>query len=117
IQAAILNGDKETGITLIKMDEKMDHGDEIAKEVVRLKGDETFPALYKQLSYVAADLVAKVLPDWFAGKTKAAEQVHSMATFTKLIGRDDAKLDWSASVKTIDQKIRALNPEPGTWTT
>lgn len=116
IQAAILNGDKETGITLIKMDEKMDHGPIIAKEVVRLTGEETFAALYEKLSQVSAELIAQILPDWFARRLKPAQQVHSMATFTKLINRADAKIDWSSSAKMIDQQIRALNPEPGTWT-
>lgn len=116
IQAAILNGDKETGITLIKMDELMDHGPIIAKEVVRLKGNETFQGLYRQLAEVSAELIAKILPDWFAGKIKSAEQIHAHATFTKLLTRVDGKIDWSTPAKLIDQKIRALNPEPGVWT-
>ncbi len=117
IQAAILNGDAETGITLIQMDELMDHGPIIAKEVLRLKGDETFPKLYGQLALVAADLVEKTLPELFAGRIKPAEQIHAHATYTKLLKREDAKIDWASSAKNIDQKIRALNPEPGTWTT
>jgi len=116
IQAAILNGDNETGITLIEMDEKMDHGPIIAKEVLRLKGNETYTQLYSQLADVASNLTAKILPDWFAGKINPAEQIHSHATFTKLIRREDARLDWTFPVKEIHQKIRALNPEPGTWT-
>ncbi len=116
IQSAILNGDGETGITLIKMDEQMDHGQIIAKEVVRLTGTETFSELYLQLSKVAADLVVRILPAWFAGKIKSAEQIHSQATFCKLLNRADGKIDWSSLAKLIDQKIRALNPEPGTWT-
>lgn len=117
IQAAILNGDKETGITLIKMDEKMDHGPIIAKQVVRLIGNETSSFLYSQLSVVAADMASNTLPGWFSGKIKAAEQIHTHATFTKLLTRADSRIDWSQSAKLIDQKIRALNPEPGTWTT
>lgn len=117
IQAVILNGDNETGITLIRMDEKMDHGQIIAKSVLRLKGNETFTGLYKQLSLAAADLVSNTLPDWFAGKIKTAEQIHAQATYTKLLNHSDGRIDWTTSVKEIDQKIRALNPEPGTWTT
>ncbi|MBX4186688.1 MAG: methionyl-tRNA formyltransferase [Candidatus Doudnabacteria bacterium] len=117
IQAAILNQDKEIGITLIQMDEKMDHGPIIAKEVVRLEGTETFPDLYKALSVTAADLIMKTLPGWFDGSIKATEQNHGQATFTKLIQRQDAKIDWSQTAKVIDAQIRALNPEPGTWTT
>src|SRR3989344_5025015 len=117
IQSAILNGDKETGITLIKMDEQMDHGPIIAKEVLRLSGIETFPELYEKLSHVSAELVSKALPEWFSGRVKAAEQIHTHATYTKLLKRDDGRLDWSSAAREIDQKIRALNPEPGTHTT
>ncbi|OGE80187.1 MAG: methionyl-tRNA formyltransferase [Candidatus Doudnabacteria bacterium RIFCSPHIGHO2_01_FULL_45_18] len=117
IQAAILNGDGETGITLILMDEQMDHGPIIAKEVIRLSGDETYPVLYAKLSQLSATFVPKLLSDWFDGKMKPAEQIHAQATFTKLLSRSDAKLDWTQPAKKIDQKIRALNPEPGTWTT
>lgn len=117
IQATILNGDKETGITLIKMDEKMDHGPIIAKEIVRLTNEETFTKLYEQLSQVSADLVIRILPDWFEGKIKPAEQIHAQATYCKLLKREDAKIDWTRPSKEIYNKIRALNPEPGTWTT
>ncbi|MEO8065690.1 MAG: methionyl-tRNA formyltransferase [Candidatus Doudnabacteria bacterium] len=117
IQAAILNGDNETGITLIKMDEKMDHGPIVAKQVVRLAGLETYPELYKKLADISADLIVETLPRLFEGKLKAAEQVHPHATYTKLLNREDARIDWSQSAKLIGQKIRALNPEPGTWTT
>ncbi len=117
IQATILNMDGETGITLIQMDEKMDHGPIIAKEVVRLSKNETFVDLYKNLSIVAADLTVKTLPLWFENIIGAAEQIHTHATYTKLISRTDAKLNWSKSAKELDAQIRALNPEPGTWTT
>lgn len=117
IQAAILNGDNETGITLIQMDEKMDHGPVIAKQVERLNGNETYSELYNRLSQVAAELVANTLPDWFEGKIKPAEQIHVHATYTKLLDRADGKIDWTTPAKEIGQRIRALNPEPGTWTT
>ncbi len=116
IQAAILNLEPETGITLIQMDEKMDHGPIIAMAKLPLNGNETFLELYKKLADVAADLVAKTLPDWFAGKIVPQQQAHERATFTKLIARSNAKIDWSKPAKQIDAMIRALNPEPGTWT-
>lgn len=116
IQTTILNGDNESGITLIKMDEKMDHGPIIAKLRILIDDNETYPSLYKKLSDLAADLVATTLPAWFSGSIKPAEQVHSMATYTKLLKRDDGKIDWTKNSKEIDRQIRALNPEPGTWT-
>lgn len=116
IQSTLLKQDKETGITLIQMDEKMDHGPIIAKEILRLNGTETYSYLYKKLAYVAADLTTKTLSGWFEGKIIPTEQNHGLATYTKLIKRQDARIDWSQSAKQIDAAIRALNPEPGTWT-
>ena len=117
IQNAILNGDKETGITLIQMDEKMDHGPIIAKEKLVIEENDDYALLYKKMSVLASDLVAKTLPDWFANKIKPAPQVDSIATYTKLLTRADGKINWTNPAKSIDQQIRGLNPEPGTWTT
>ncbi len=116
IQATILNQDPVAGITLIQMDEKMDHGPMLGKASLNLTGTETYSELYKELSELAADLIVKVLPDWFESKLVPVEQNHTAATFTKMINRDDARIDWSRPAKEIDAKVRALNPEPGTWT-
>lgn len=116
IQAAILNQEPNTGITLIQMDEKMDHGPILAKSEINLDGTETYPGLYRKLSELAADLIVKTLPSWFERTLKPTEQNHDRASFTKLIKRTDAKIDWSEPAKQIDARIRALNPEPGTWT-
>jgi len=117
VQAAILNLEPETGITLIQMDEKMDHGPMIAKAMTEIEEHDDYPKLYKKLSELAASLVVQSLPEWFEGKKQTVEQEHDKATFTKLITREDAKIDWSKSAKMINAQIRALNPEPGTWTT
>jgi methionyl-tRNA formyltransferase len=117
IQSAILNGDTESGITLIQMDAQMDHGPIVATQSVAIEDKETFSTLHKKLSIIAADLITKTLQDWFAGKIQPKEQNHSAATFTKLIKRTDGKIDWSKPAVEVLRKIRALNPEPGTWTT
>jgi methionyl-tRNA formyltransferase len=117
IQATILNLEPEAGITLIQMDEKMDHGPMLAKSSIKLNSTETFPELYKKLADLAASLIEKTLPDFFEGKIRPEEQLHERATFCKMIKRDDAKIDWSKPAKQIDAMVRAYNPEPGTWTT
>lgn len=117
IQTALLNGDKESGITLLKMDEKMDHGPIIAKQALVISADDTFTTLYKKLSLLASELTPRVLTDWLEGKINPTEQDHSRATFTKLLTRSDGKIDWSRPAAEIHNQIRALNPEPGTWTT
>jgi methionyl-tRNA formyltransferase len=72
--------------------------------------------LYKKLSDLAADLAAQTLPEYVAGKIKPREQNHTQATFTKLLTKDDGRIDWTRQSGEISNQIRALNPEPGTWT-
>jgi methionyl-tRNA formyltransferase len=116
IQTALLNGDPNTGITLIKMDEKMDHGDILGIRTIPLTGKETFIEAYKTLAQTAADLTDDVLPNWFAGTLKPQPQIHNEATFTKIFTREDGKINWARPAIEIYNQIRALNPEPGTWT-
>ncbi len=117
IQATLANGDKSVGISLLKMDEQMDHGPVIAIQTMAVDNDDNFLTLYKKLSVLSADLVLKILPDYFGGKIQPQPQNHSQATFTKLLTRQDGKIDWAKPALEIRNKIRAYNPEPGTWTT
>ncbi|OGE87591.1 MAG: methionyl-tRNA formyltransferase [Candidatus Doudnabacteria bacterium RIFCSPLOWO2_02_FULL_49_13] len=117
IQATILNGDKSAGITLIQMDEKMDHGDILAIRTMALTGRETLPELYHSLSLLSAELVSEALTNLVAGRLSRQPQNHLEASYTKMLTRDDGKIDWARSAAEIDRKIRAYNPEPGTWTT
>jgi methionyl-tRNA formyltransferase len=117
IQAAILNGDYKTGVTLMLMDEKMDHGPIISQISVTVPATDDYQSLHSKLSAAAAGLVEKSVPDWLAGKLQPVPQNHDAATYVKLITRKDARLDWTQPAVEILRKIRALNPEPGTWTT
>jgi len=117
IQTAILNGDKETGVTIILMDEKTDHGDIVAKlKVKSQKSKVTYKELSDKLADAGAELLVKILPDWIAGKIKPKPQDHSRAIFTKIIKKEDGKIDWNKSAEEIERQIRALNPWPGTHT-
>jgi methionyl-tRNA formyltransferase len=116
IQTAILNNDKDTGITLLKMDEKIDHGPIITAVHIPIRENENFITLYSRLAELSADLCIKSLPDYIDGKLIPREQNHSAATFTKLIAKDDGRIKWTNSAQMIHQQVLALNPEPGTWT-
>jgi len=116
IQSTILHGDLSAGVTLIQMDEKMDHGPILAIRTIQLLGRETFPELYKKLAELSAELVPDVLVKLGEDNLRPQGQDHSQATFTKLLGREDGKIDWATPAAEIDRQIRALNPEPGTWT-
>jgi len=115
IQMTILKGDKTTGVTIMLMDEKIDHGKIIDQKKYQIpKGIN-----YKELKDILADhgikLLIKIIPKWINGKIKAKEQNHSQATYTKIIKREDGEINWNKSVKEIERKIRAFDPWPGTF--
>ena len=115
IQSAILNDEKETGVTIILMDEKVDHGPTIANEKLKMK-NEKYKELEKKLAELGTKLLIEILPKWINGEVKPTEQNHQEAIYTKKFSWQDGKIDWSKSADGIDRQIRALNPEPGTWT-
>lgn len=117
IQAAILNNNKQTGVTLMKMDEKMDHGDVVAScKLQGLSCKVNYQNLSEKLARVGADLLIKTLPDYLAGKIKGHPQNHQKATYTKLIKKVDGLINWKEPIKIIERKIRAYNPWPGCFT-
>ena len=117
IQSAIMSDDKETGVTVMLMDEKMDHGPIIAQEKAPITEQDDYTSLHAKLAKIASLLLSDYLPKWLDGSAKVIEQDHSQATIAKLITREDARIDWTQPARKIVQKIKALNPEPGTWTT
>ncbi|MEK7124844.1 MAG: methionyl-tRNA formyltransferase [Patescibacteria group bacterium] len=116
LQTAILNGEKESGVTLAMLAPEVDSGPIIAQIKLPIPHDKYFPEL---LSYYA-EQGNKLLIDSLGGYITRAllpqSQDHAKATFTKIITRDDARINWSKSAEEIYNRIRALNPEPGTWT-
>jgi len=117
IQSVILNGDKETGVSLMIMDAEMDHGPIIAKlKIKSQKSKITYTELSKELSDLGAELLIKTLPDYADGKIKPQEQDHSQATFCKLIKKEDGKIDWNKSAEEIERQIRAYQEWPESYT-
>lgn len=115
IQAAILNDDEETGVTIIKMDKQIDHGPILKNKKSKIK-NQNYKELEKELAELGAKLLIEILPEWIKGGIKPKEQNHSEATYTKKFSWPDGKIDWLKSAVEIDRQIRALNPEPGAWT-
>ena len=116
IQTAILNGEQKTGVTIMLMDEKMDHGPIIAQRETEILPDDDYPTLATRLSKLGAELLAEVLPDWLAGKIEAKKQDDRKATFTKILTREDGRIDWKHPAEFIVRRVRAFRPWPGTWT-
>ena len=117
IQAAILNGDTETGVTVIQMDEQMDHGPILSQEKTALGSTETTATAMKKIAQLGGNLLTKTIPPYLAGKIIPQPQDHTQATYTKLIKRDNGRINWGENNAKVEQMIRAFNPWPGVWTT
>jgi len=115
IPAAILAGDRTTGVSLMRMDEGLDTGPLIAVREVHLNGDETTPVLEAALARVAAELLAACLPLWLAGHLAATPQVADGASLSRPLRRQDGRLDPSRSAASLERQIRAFQPWPGSF--
>jgi methionyl-tRNA formyltransferase len=113
IQYAILKGDTETGVTIMKMDVGMDTGDMIAQQSLPITNTTTSKELYDTLFKLGAQMVVPILND--ADNIKATVQDESRATHAPMIKKEEGKIDWSHSAIDIDRRIRAFNPWPATY--
>ena len=118
IQQAILNGDKVTGITIIKMDEEIDHGPIIYQEELGLSDNDNFDTLSKKMFHHAAEILPKIIEDFTSGKIKPKRQNHSQATYCGRLTRESGYFDINSppSNEALDRMIRAYHPWPGVWT-
>lgn len=115
IQTAIASGDTETGVTLMLLDAQVDHGPILAQERIPLSPTATSLALERKLAVLGAQLLARTLPDYLAGRTTPTPQDHARATTTPLLTREHGRLDWRRSAMELDRMVRAYEGWPGTW--
>jgi methionyl-tRNA formyltransferase len=115
IPATILAGDRETGVTLIRMDSGLDTGPIIAQVRVPLEGDETTPLLEETLEVAAADMLAANVGPWLRGKLVARQQPEEGATLTRPLRREDGRLDPARPVTELERQVRAFQPWPGSF--
>ncbi|HEX7586556.1 MAG TPA: methionyl-tRNA formyltransferase [Patescibacteria group bacterium] len=116
IQNVLLNGEKETGITIILMDEKIDTGEIISQKAVEIGKDENASELSEKLSKIAAQLLLETLPLWVERKITLQKQDDSKATLCQLIEKSDGKIIWADSAESIYNRYRAFTPWPGIFT-
>ncbi|MDD3607545.1 MAG: methionyl-tRNA formyltransferase [Candidatus Moranbacteria bacterium] len=116
IQTALLNNEKETGITLMKMDELVDHGKIIAQEKVAIKPFDDFFSLEKKLISAADKMLPHILEAYINGKLEPNDQDHSKATFTKQIAKEQGRIFWTDfSAQEIYNRYRAFKQWPGVY--
>lgn len=115
IQTAILNGDEETGITIFKIDEEVDHGPILTSQRSEIKNKNYEELHDNELAKLGAELLIKILPDYLANKITPVPQNHNEATFTRKFQTEDGEITMNDTAANAYNKIRALNPEPGTF--
>ncbi len=116
IQSAILAGDKETGITIMLLNEKMDEGPILTKSEIRSTKSETYKELEKKLSELGAELLIETIPKWINGEIKPRPQDNSKTIYCKKITKEDGLINWNEPAEIIERKIRAFTPWPGAYT-
>lgn len=127
-QTALLNGETETGVTLYLLDAGVDSGPILARsKPVVITNTDTFHSLAEKLADVGGDMLVETLPSFYEGKISPKPQNEAEATLTKKFKTEDGFVDPNdlaaaeqgdtARSAHLDRKIRALNPEPGVWTT
>lgn len=117
IQTAILSGDDTTGVTIILLDDQMDHGPILLQEPTNILPTDTTSSLKERLAKQGADLLMKAIEQLGHGTITAVAQNDVEATFTKKIAKEDGRIQWSDAAKSIDRKSRAYDLWPGLWTT
>jgi methionyl-tRNA formyltransferase len=117
IHRSIIEGEKETGVTIMYMVKALDAGDMISKVVVPIEIEDTIGTLHDKLSEAGSDLLIQTLPDLLSGKITAAPQDHEKATYAPNLSREDERIDWSQHSLSIYNRIRGLNPWPVAFTT
>lgn len=116
VQEALLNGDRETGVTLISMNESMDSGDILWMESAIVEESDNADTLTLRLSKKASDFLPKVLKDFANGSLKLKPQDHSKATYCRKIKKEDGKIDFKKeTAEEILRKIRAYTPWPSAY--
>ncbi len=115
IQWAIAAGDRETGVTIMRMDAGMDSGPMLGREATPIGPDETGGDLTERLARLGAGALVDVL-DRFDDAAEATPQDPSLATLAPKIGRETARIDWTRSGDEVARRIRAFDPVPGAWT-
>ncbi len=115
INAAVLAGDEETGVTIMKMDVGLDTGPMLSMKRIRIKPDDTAGSLFEALSTLGADLLIETLPVYMDGKIAPEPQPEDGATYAPMLKKEDGRLDFNQSAIELERRIRAMNPWPGAW--
>ncbi len=112
VSAAIAAGEKETGVTVMVMDEKMDEGPALAIEKLPIDDEDTADSLSRKLSELGAHMIGPTLKLYLEGHLVPTPQDHAKATYTRILAREDGRIDWKKGAEEIERFVRAMKPWP-----
>lgn len=117
IQAALLAGDAETGVTIMRMDEGVDTGGILAQRALQISEEDTAGILAGKLSRLGSELLLETIPPFLTGHLQPAAQDPEKATFAPMLKKDDGLLDFARPADELARRVRAFNPWPGAFLT
>jgi methionyl-tRNA formyltransferase len=115
IQSAILNGETETGVTIMKMDAGLDTGEIISQRRIPILPEDNSQTLHDKLAQLGAELLVQTIPDFVAGKIQPQPQPKEGATYAAKIKKEDGQIDWNEPAEKILNRLRAFTPWPGAF--
>ena len=115
MQWAVLNGDAETGVSIMQMDEGLDTGDVLVCEKIAIDPEETSGQLFDRVTAVGARVLCETLPAMEAGTLKAEPQAHENASVAPMLSKEMAEFHLTDSADHIHNWVRGMNPWPGAW--
>ena len=115
IQRAIMNGDKTIGVSIMKIEEKLDSGPVLSTKKIELNQNAIYGEIEKKLSIIGADLLIESLKNIEKNESKFFEQSHSEATYAKKINKKETIINWNLDANKVLAHIHGLSPSPGAW--
>src|ERR1051325_9922560 len=115
INAAILHGDAETGVTIMKMDVGLDTGPMLAQGSIPLTREDTAGSVFHALSQLGADLLIETLPDYLSGEIEPGPQPEEGVTYAPILKKEEGQLGFTRPADELERRIRAFNPWPGAF--
>jgi methionyl-tRNA formyltransferase len=115
VQAAILAGDAETGVTIMKMDAGIDTGPLLGSCSIPIAQDETAGTLFDKLAVIGANLLLETLPRYLSGELVPQPQPALGVTHAKMLKKEDGRLDFSQPASSLERRVRAMDPWPGAF--
>jgi methionyl-tRNA formyltransferase len=115
IQAAILAGDKETGITIMKMDAGVDTGPMLSQRYIPIAEDDTGGSLFEKMAPLGAELLLETLPRYLSGELVPQPQLEEGAMYAPMLKKEDGLLDFTRPALELERRVRAMNPWPGAF--